>query len=73
MTVYVEVDLSRRSATIAVPGTKELLIWSGVTRTAVEGSDSPLRREGWELVPGVRWSLLDPPDGFKRPVRRIAN
>jgi hypothetical protein len=72
-TVYVEIDLSRRSATIAIPGTAELLTWSGVTRTAVEGAASPLRDAGWELVPRTRWSLLSPPDGYKRPVRRIPN
>lgn len=66
--VYVRVNLALAMATIDVPGTRQVLTWTGVTRTTTE---QHIRGKGWELVPDTHWSLLSPPDGFKRPVRRI--
>lgn len=70
-TSYVRVDLGNASATIAVPGTREVLAFSGVTRRTVECHIKP---HGWELVPGSKWGVMGPfENGFQRLVRRTEN
>ncbi|WP_221568956.1 hypothetical protein [Alkalihalobacillus sp. TS-13] len=59
------VDLSNGSATIINDNGKHEGTFSGVTR---RGTEAAITRDGWRFVPGSKWALTSPPDGFWRKV-----